>query len=338
MLGLLEACVLPLSLPGFGPRALGQIANHIRTLWHHVQTNTRMTAQATEESSLWLHWLEHYSQNSTFASTLKGRFGQKTFQMEKLLHAFLTAELLRDRGSLLEVVSQGLRLVFDGPSAQAFTQYLHQGAQASSIVPSAATISRHQLTIHVAWLRLQQEKFAEIQHDSDLMPIWTLMADSSPQGGRDYLNFVAEAVPCGKLAEVFEATHTLLRVAAAEEMTDGDVEAEEASLNFKEAFVSLPLPPVVLGSKRGTAPHKMHGLLHSLRLIMPDWKSVLLMVRHLVSVTSDLGVEKLLARSACVPLSSYFSRAVPPSAEEEEEDFWHAKERRKLSSRNMKSE
>ena len=135
--------------------------------------------------------------------------------------------------------------------------------------------------------------------------MWYLMADSSPQAGQDWENFVAYRIRHRDLLMCF----SMLDLFAGANL-DGNKPAPEKEVHAMEilsrSIEPMLLPPSALGSKRCGAAHKLHALLHSLRLIFNTFDNVAEALHGLVCITSDLGAERLFTTFACQPLSRFF--------------------------------
>ena len=66
------------------------------------------------------------------------------------------------------------------------------------------------------------------------------------------------------------------------------------------------LPPAALGSKRASLLHKVHALLHGIRMESASWRAVGELLQNVVSVTTDQGVESGIADVHSVDLDAMF--------------------------------
>jgi hypothetical protein len=219
--------------------------------------------------------------------------------VQQILHALQAADLLQNRGKLRRTIETCFRLVFEEGTASQLLQAL----QGPGRIPSAATLSRRQLQVHAGWLEYVR------QQNSGLLRggiAWTLLADSSPQGGREWLNLTGRFMAAGELGAMLLHAHVV--IGCGNEMPEllPAREADEvASMSALSAALKTPyLPATTLGSKRASMPHKMAAILHALRLVLPSWDAVCAALTGLVAVTSDLGTERLLVSFPKVPLSA----------------------------------
>ena len=242
-------------------------------------------------------------------STTRGRFGQLQFRTRHLIQAFLTADLLHNRQDLQSALESSVKLLFSQNIADDLLRDLGAKRKLQQITPSASSLSRHQLQIHAAFLTIVAEEHRQLLQSGFS---WFLMADASPTAGQDWLNFHATYVRDQDLQMLLSSAHILVNLADKDELDDAEERAEKLSMELLDrAIHHMYLPPAALGSKRSSAPHKFHCLLHSLRLVMPSWEAVSVALGNLISVTADLGPERLLVNISQAPVGLLFPWAAP---------------------------
>ena len=119
----------------------------------------------------------------------------RAFNIGKLIRTMLLARHLKAGGSLLSVIRVAAETALPAAIAAQLLEHWEQDSQ----VPSPATLSRAQLTLHAGWL-LYEAANRNPPHADDLL--W-MSVDSSPQGGRDWLMVSLELIQGPVLASCF---------------------------------------------------------------------------------------------------------------------------------------
>ena len=242
----------------------------------------------------------------------RGKFGQLQYKTRHLIHAFFAANLLHNRRDLQAVLEAAVKLIFAEDIAADLLSEMSAKRKFQQFAPSASTLSRHQLQIHASFLAMVADEHHRVFESGCS---WFLMADSSPTAGQDWLNFSATYVCDQDLPLVLSSAHILTHLAAKEFLDDSDDREEAFSMDMLQRAVRhMYIPPAGLGSKRSSASHKFHCLVHALRLVFPSWAAVSHALRQLVSLTADLGPERLLVNIKEVPLEMLFGWALQSDA------------------------
>eukprot|EP00969_Alexandrium_andersonii_P271785 12012787-Alexandrium_andersonii.AAC.1 len=104
--------------------------------------------------------------------------------------------------------------------------------------------------------------------DASGLVVWQT-ADSSPQGAFDWMMRAGAAAKMSSVVALFDAAQRLLRPGAAVSSTE-----ERALLaELRDCILFSPGAPCGLGSGRASAWHRMHALVHSVRLETASWES-----------------------------------------------------------------
>ena len=175
------------------------------------------------------------------------------------------------------------------PEAQHYLEQLLRGFR----YPSPATVSRCRLYLDVAFMRYMADKHSEMC-DGDVVLFG--LADSSPQGGRNWLISEYMGVRGEHLQHVSEAI-TNLQMCARGPRQAGQAEAMKRwQQDIAEAMCHHCFPPAALGARHATLAHKAHAYMHQKRLESKSWHYVQKLNECHFAVCSDAGVEAGLNR------------------------------------------
>ena len=161
-------------------------------------------------------------------------------------------------------------------------------------VPSAATISRAKLFLDVTYMLYMRTRLQDLLGEGSC---FYLLCDSSPQGNQNWEMMEWYGIKGSCMAQAFDmfldqmklkATplHELTREALQEAAGRADV--------IRDAQIHHVLPPVALGVRRATILHKIHAILHGIRLEASSFQQVQTLLDNALSVTADLGTESEL--------------------------------------------
>ena len=152
--------------------------------------------------------------------------------------------------------------------------------------PHKITSQRMFLRVDVAFMLWQQERLATLQHRPRF-----LMADASPQGGREWLLGRHVTLSARSLA-MHQAAHAVVcRSMDTSRRACKPSDEELGRIDFlRDNLPAHAMPPAAMGLARTTATHKGAALLHSLSLEArpSELQGCLLSV---LSLTADLGPE-----------------------------------------------
>ena len=232
----------------------------------------------------------------------EGIFTTCKFSAEALIRMLKMANVVTNNDKLGMLISQALAFVLPAPLLAVVEEQMKY-----TRMPSATTISRSQRVLDAAYC-MEWRKRWSLLHAQNASG-WYMMADSSPQHGQDwFLQFVriAENAPAA-----FRSMTALLRSHPSGTSTWS--KEEWASWLCERSMVELALLrhhtrtlnhevsnhwliPTACGSKRGSALHKVHNMIHALYLDCGSWSSVEKFLQSLVSYTSDQGTERLVSQ------------------------------------------
>ena len=180
---------------------------------------------------------------------------------------------------LQDLMYTGLQVV-----CPAFADQFKAMVETKRQMQTAPSVSRHRLSLHCAFLVTLRRVNAQLCCAST--PVRYSTCDCSPQAGREWLLSGTLTIPGEALMDCFDAALELIEMQGAE--CDGDViiDAESecglaraAKRDKQQALVRLlensmtrrPHCPVALGSGRGSVAHKVHALVHAIRLEHDTW-------------------------------------------------------------------
>lgn len=201
---------------------------------------------------------------------------------------------------LSEVVNDVVRAVLPPAIAHGFIDAAAAAGHMSMSIPSAPTVSRHRLTLHLSFMLHLRQLNDQLLADIDGLPARYHTADSSPQGGREWFLSGAVVVPAGSLKQAFAAAATLCA------HPEDSPQAQAAVSLLQSALQRRPCCPVSIGSARASVFHKMHAQLHSLRIEHRSWSQVAAAIQSTVSWLTDFGTEAGLANAPCFRISQLF--------------------------------
>ena len=131
---------------------------------------------------------------------------------------------------------------------------------------------------------------------------WSVMADSSPQFGRDWFILQYDIINGEKFNDMFD----VMLAWQCTDHADFDTNFADALSAWESGVMNHIAVPTGIGSRRATLAHKLHNLLHSLALELGSWKQVRRFCEKTIAVVTDHGVESLLAATPTCILSNEF--------------------------------
>ena len=200
-------------------------------------------------------------------------------------------------GHLNDIFARALRSALPPHIAQDILQRVVSERRLS--IPSAPSVSRHRLTLHLAFLLHVRQVNEQMLDCTTGPPARYHTADASPQGGREWFLSGALLIPAASLAKAFAVATTLC-------LEPCSPAAVEAATFLESAISRRACCPVALGSARASVCHKMHAQLHALRLEHASWDSVAAAVRSSVSWLTDFGTESGLCEVPPFHVSDLF--------------------------------
>ena len=239
-------------------------------------------------------------------------WGHKVFSTVFMLKSLLLSRSLRRASALASVVKKALHLILPETLSQPIIRMVEDK---SISMPSQSTLSRFQVVLDTSFMRLCRQQNAMMAAVSGCRPARFFMVDSSEQCGTDWMISSYTEVPGDALLGLSQAldylahTKSAARAKAASvtansdgggrdsdaELSDEDMQAVDEVARCEDvvasAIVIHTLPPVAMGSGASSMGHKLHGLLHQMRLENIDWQEVRKIAGTIVSFTTDMGAE-----------------------------------------------
>lgn len=219
------------------------------------------------------------------------------YNVTVVLEGFLMGGLLSNSAHLRDVLVSAARLLLPPSLA---TPLCNRLTDRTFRLPCASTMSRNRLTVDVAYMLTVRELIAELLQGAASAFV---MADSSPQGGRDYEIMVFDIVSACVCADMFEYQSALFGARGLPaDRRELALPTEPAMLSaFSNKVFRHSAPPVAIGSGASTLGHKFHALAHALHLLTGSQSLIGALSRSVLSVTTDLGVESALHRVLPIP-------------------------------------
>ena len=168
----------------------------------------------------------------------------RAYNIGKLIRTMLLARHLKAGGSLLSVIRVAAETALPAAIAAQLLEHWDKDSQ----VPSPATLSRTQLTLHAGWL-LFQAADRNPPHADDVL--W-MSVDSSPQGGRDWLMVSLELVQGPALASCFR-----LAVCVARRQLPGSLASSDGELHWSNDLPDDQVRVVIDGLHDGASSAKL---------------------------------------------------------------------------------
>ena len=138
--------------------------------------------------------------------------------------------------------------------------------------------------------------------------------DSSPQGGRDWLNSASLTMSRADVQQSFRIILELLPLAHSVNMDDASLDREAELLVMMTQLVRVRRGvPVCMGSGRTSVHHKMHAVAHALRLEHYSWSGVAGALNNTLAFTTDFGVEYHMSLLPRFELQCLFPWAFDPA-------------------------
>jgi hypothetical protein len=193
-------------------------------------------------------------------------------------------------------------------------EYFARVVQDQRAVPSATTLYVHRLTVHLGWCVMKQAQHSKLLQDASGVVVY-MTVDSSPQAGRDWLQSSMTVLPVSSLLEAFDLAVALCVP------PPGQQQQDELSImaDLERMLRWEPGVPVAIGSGRASAAHKLHALIHSLRLVSASWQDIAQLLRSIRSWTGDMGTESGFARLRTFSILDLFPWACDQTLSGEQE-------------------
>ena len=232
------------------------------------------------------------------------------FGVDTLMRCLLLSRRLRDGSKLAETVEKACELL---PSLvrDLALRTIHDGFLQ---VPSRASLQRFQLAFDVG-VMLWRRKLATA---ADGPACRYGFADSSPQGGRDWLIVKTCIIQSSKIVEVMEVVFELANDAAVEAwrlqsdepvLPDSELRRSDLFETIRDNMLTHTSPPVALGQGKSTVQDKAAALLYTLFLEL-GWSGLSAQMATFSSFTTDMGTELAIGNLATSNLCTLLPRYV----------------------------
>ena len=260
----------------------------------------------------WCEWAEACQRGLHLQNTLpQARQGRQHILDKSKLFAVLWLSFSLRKDSALKTVSEQtlVALLSSGPLKEWVQTHAHSLA---SRLPSAASLSRSRLAFDVSW-QLWYQRHMKAALTSNIPMIINLMADSTPMLGTEWFmvgyEVTRQASPSS--TSILDVMHSFFTAAALLSCKEVQlVEACHEPAGLKHIFQEHTCVPTGLGSGRASIAHKVHNMVHTLGLDLNDWELVEQFCAKVSYLTTDMGVESLLASADTQDLSSTFWPAI----------------------------
>lgn len=253
---------------------------------------SRMAASETggpdvmDEIRVHADWLHNLRASMVYDAHLRG---VKAYHMKHLFQCLVLSSYGKDTHDMLEMCVAAVRAtVRQAVVREFYLEMLRQPMQ----IPSSTTLYRHRLTLHMAWCRWTAEGIRQLLEDSGGVCRWGTL-DSSQQGNFDLLYSGSTTMLAKDLTPRFRDAMEIIRTRPRHQNRDDHdgVGLHARAQTLQESLVWKAGVPAGVGSGCGSLRHKLHALLHSLRLEAPSWRAAIELLNSTVTWTGDLGTE-----------------------------------------------
>jgi len=129
------------------------------------------------------------------------------------------------------------------------------------------------------------------------------LCDSSPQAGKDWVLTECRLLSKEHAVAVFEAVQKLFNTKG---QSDQTVYRGALFVILEENCTRHMFAPGAVGARRASLLHKLHAVLHSMRLEMGSWAAVKAFASDTFAFTTDTGVESGLAGVSAPGMKEFF--------------------------------
>ena len=295
------------------------------------------------------HTFQHRS-SVTEAGKAAKRGRKQEYSTKAIVTAVQACTLLRDSADLEKQMRHSLQLLLPNQSTE-LSAAIDRGLIKA---PGPSQISRWRLAVDVGFMFVMRSLFRETRGRA----VRCFLVDSSPQRGFDWVLSEAHSLSPSDFSQwvqnqwrMIETRSHFQRLTVACESAAGraqdhdlldlqeqlrqvqqgreDVQRILDSLgSVRHPTVDIHLcPPSAQGSQRAQLVHKVHALLHTLRLEVGEWHEVAEYLSTVRAVTTDFGTESGLCDVENVDISLLFpwaqnaldfERAPAPACEDED--------------------
>jgi len=233
-----------------------------------------------------VEWIDRLRSSMLRSSSIVGR---KAYEMAHLINCVVLSGFGRDAHHLRDVCLTALKASVQDQIVRGFYEELVSQSRA---IPSATTVYRHRLTLHLGfchWIGALTKAWLE---DPDGICRWGTV-DSSQQGNHDLVYSGSSTMLNKNLISRFRDALLLIQLG----LHGGDAHRQaltEATARLATDLIIFPAVPTGVGSGCASFKHKLHAIAHSLRLTSPSWSGVSSLLSATCTWTGDLGTESRL--------------------------------------------
>jgi hypothetical protein len=202
---------------------------------------------------------------------------QRCFSIEFLLNCVCLSGLLKRAEYTQQVILRALKIAVPDKGQ---LQHLESVINNSRLIPSAATLVRNRLTVHLGYCVWKQGQLAELLNDPMGSVGWITM-DLSPRIGYEWL---LDARTDMRVSDLDRALALALELGTSSRDRDLELDKELRGIAINTIGV-----PTGVGSGRQTTRHKVQSFVHGTRLTTQSWKAACAFASRAFTVVGDLG-------------------------------------------------
>eukprot|EP00971_Amphidinium_carterae_P330909 6464199-Amphidinium_carterae.1 len=224
-----------------------------------------------------------------------GYAGHK-FVEAHLLRCVILADMLKSDGDLSQALEKAGSMTF-------LPRLGDEDEFADYCAPGPSLLTQARLWIDGAWCQAWGNSLFELE----ALPPMYLMADSSPQFGKDWfiaeLTYIDPAV-CSSATEFLAMVSELQHSSSSNNSSISEHDTVLASQTTKRLVSSMArhcFIPTSLASGRASVQHKCNNFLHAVYMEFGDWSRVRTFLRNVDGFTSDMGAEAQMALATFDP-------------------------------------
>jgi len=233
------------------------------------------------------------------------RFGRIPRSLDTVVKILRVTDDIRSDLDLQAVLSNCLELIANDTMAKAF---LTDAAECMGKCPSKGTLSKYRQVADSAYMVWNQQRAVGFVNNHVLY----FLSDSSPQANRNWVLTEVRLLRKDTAREVYLAMSELYRTKGnssdSSEVSDAFQAVDRAEL-FKvlqKGCSRHMFPPAAVGARRESLVHKLHAVLHSMRLDLGTWQLVMAAMAATCTITTDAGHESGFAAGDHPKLDQFF--------------------------------
>jgi hypothetical protein len=233
------------------------------------------------------------------------KHGKAAYHATFLVQCLAVCNLLRDSGNLRLAIKYAVALTLPPSMARLVTARIDAEDGFSFHLPHKSTLSRARMALDVGYMCF----IRELNHRRlDRGVVRYAMLDSSPQGHRDFLLINITTIDKVQLHQMLLDTNVLQQFWEGEDLQDQNAQRQEALIlrRVQDNIDVHALPPMVIGSGRGTLAMKFHAFMFAQFLECKSAWDLSLLASELIAITSDQGVEFGVTRLEPIDVAALF--------------------------------